>query len=139
MKTTLGNQEKSSAAAGGVQLETETALCQKTLQSLKELGLEMGPTFFPELLDTFEHDTFEHLAVLRAAITGGDTLRLGRESHALKGASLTFGARGMAEISKQLESLGIAYSVVGAPPLLAQLEREFDRVKIEIEQERLTL
>ena len=45
----------------------------------------------------------------------------------------------MADLSKQLESLGIANSTVGAASVLAQMEHEFDRVKNEIEQERLTL
>ena len=136
---TLRNQKSGVAAAGGVPLETEAALCKKTLQGLKELGLDMGPSFFLQLLDTFEHDVVERLSLVRAAITGGDTGRLGRESHALKGACLTIGARQMADLSKQLESLGMANSMVGAPSVFAQMEHEFDRVKNEIEQERLTL
>jgi PAS domain S-box-containing protein len=138
-KKTPGNQKSGVASAGGVPLETEAPLDKKTLQGLKELGLDMGPSFFPQLLDTFELDAVEHLSVVRAAITGGDTRRLSRESHALKGACLTIGARRMADLSKQLESLGIANSMVGAASVLAQLEHEFDRVKNEIEQERLIL
>jgi HPt (histidine-containing phosphotransfer) domain-containing protein len=138
-KKTPGNQKSSVAVKAGVPLETEAPLDKKTLQGLKELGLEMGPSFFPQLLDTFEHDAVEHLSVVRAAITESDTRRLGQESHALKGACLTIGARRMADLSKQLESLGIANSMVGAPLVLAQMEHEFDRVKNEIEQERLTL
>ena len=85
------------------------------------------------------HDAVEHLSVVRAAITESETPRLGRESHALKGACLTIGASRMADLSKQLESLGVANSMVGAASVLAQLEQEFDRVKNEIEQERLIL
>jgi two-component system sensor histidine kinase/response regulator len=91
------------------------------------------------LLETFQHDALEHLAALRSAITGGETGRLRGEAHALKGASLTIGAQGMADICQQLEKLGTAKSVEGAPEELAQLDREFDRVKNEIEQERLSL
>jgi two-component system, sensor histidine kinase and response regulator len=134
-----GNQKSSVAVEVAVPLETEAPLDKKTLQGLKELGLDMGPSFFPQLLDTFGRDALEHLSALRAAITGGDTRRIGRESHALKGACLTIGARRMADLSKQLESLGIANSMVGAASVLAELEREFDRVKKEIEQERLIL
>ena len=139
MKTALSNNNGSGAGTGGVQPESESALCKKTLQKLKELGSDMGASFFPQLLETFQHDALEHLAALRSAITGGETGRLRGEAHALKGASLTIGAQGMADICQQLEKLGTAKSVEGAPEELAQLDREFDRVKNEIEQERLSL
>jgi HPt (histidine-containing phosphotransfer) domain-containing protein len=104
---------------------------------LKELGSEMGASFFPELLETFEHDAIEHFAALRLAIAGCETGRLRGEAHALKGASLTIGAQGMADICQKLENLGNAQSVEGAPEELARLDREFDRVKNEIEEECL--
>jgi PAS domain S-box-containing protein len=117
--------------------ETESGLCKKTLQTLKELGLNMGPTFYPQLLETFDHDAIEHLAVLRSAIAAGETAQLYRESHALKGACLTIGARAMAEICKKLENLGILQSIEGASEEFARLEHEFETVKREIEQESL--
>ena len=97
----------------------------------------MGASFFPELLETFEHDAIEHFAALRLAIAGCETGRLRGEAHALKGACLTIGAQGMADICKLLENLGTAQSVEGAPQELARLEHEFARVKNEIEQESL--
>jgi signal transduction histidine kinase/CheY-like chemotaxis protein/HPt (histidine-containing phosphotransfer) domain-containing protein len=118
-------------------IANESALCKKTLQGLKDLGSDMGPTFYPQLLETFQHDATEHLVILRTAISGGDTGRVAREAHALKGASLTVGAETMAELSKRLENLGAAHSVEGAPATLALLELEFAKVKYEIEQESL--
>ena len=124
--------------AGQVQRATESALCKKTLQTLKELGSEMGPSFFPQLLETFEQDAVAHLAMLRSAIADGETALLRGEAHALKGSSLSIGAQGMAQICQQLENLGNAQSVERAPEELARLDLEFDRVKNEIEQETLT-
>jgi HPt (histidine-containing phosphotransfer) domain-containing protein len=121
-----------------MQRENENALCQKTLQGLKDIGSELGPTFVPQLLETFRQDADEHLVVLRSAIAGGETEQLGRAAHALKGASLTVGAKGMADICKQLENLGAAQNLEDAPAALARLDREFDRVKTEIEHESLT-
>ena len=131
-KRTLVNDRSSTSWNGSVKHESEPALCKKTLQDLTELGLDMGPSFFPELLETFEHDAVAHLAVLRGAIAGCDTGRLAREAHALKGASLTIGAQGMADICSQLETLGTAKSVEGASQELSRLEDEFDRVNNEI-------
>src|SRR5271165_1849978 len=137
VRVALSDSKGSGAGAGGVQPESESALCKKTLRDLKELGAEMGASFFPQLLETFQQDALEHLAALRSAITGGEAGLLRGEAHALKGASLTIGAQGMADICQQLEKLGTAQSVEGAPEELARLDREFDRVKTEIEQERL--
>jgi HPt (histidine-containing phosphotransfer) domain-containing protein len=120
-----------------MQRENENALCKKTLQALKEMGSDLGPSFIPQLLETFRQDAVEHLALLRSAIAGGKTGQLGREAHALKGASLTVGAKGMADICKQLENLGTTQSLEGAPAALERLDREFDRVKNEIEHESL--
>jgi two-component system, sensor histidine kinase and response regulator len=133
----LRTQQIDSAVICGAQPESESALCKKTLEDLRELGLDMGASFFPELLETFEHDAVLHFSALRSAIAGGETGRLRGEAHALKGASLTIGAQGMADICQLLENLGTAQSVQGAPEELARLDREFDRVKNEIEQESL--
>jgi two-component system, sensor histidine kinase and response regulator len=135
--TTMFKNKTSAAGNGGVRPESESALCKKTLQSLKDLGSGIGASFFPELLEAFKHDAVEHLVVLRSAISAGETGRLRGEAHALKGASLTIGAQGMADICQQLENLGLKQSVEGAPEELARLDREFDRVKTEIEQESL--
>ena len=118
--------------------ETERALCGKTLQELKELGSEIGGSFLAQLLETFAADTAQHLAALRSAIAAGETEMLLREAHALRGASLTIGAKSMAALCQHLESLGKARSVEGAAEVLARLQREFQRVENEIAQEALT-
>ena len=134
-KTAFLNSKSTTTATASVQIDNEGALCQKTLQNLRKLGAEMGSSFFPHLLETFVHDAIERLAVLQSAIADGATELLGREAHALKGSSLTIGARGMADICKQLENLGTTHSVVGATEQLSRLEHEFARVKNEIDKE----
>ena len=134
------HHEKTSAAeTSGVLKKSERALCQKTLEDLKELGLDVGPLFLPQLLKTFERDAVEHLIGLRVAIAGDEPGRLRGEAHALKGASLTIGAQGMADFCQQLEIFGRTEKVGGARETLARLEHEFDRVKNEIVLESVTL
>jgi PAS domain S-box-containing protein len=135
VKTILLGNEKRGADAGDVQPESEGALCKETLQSLRELGLDMEESFFTKLLETFEHDATEHIAMLRSVIEAGEIGRIRREAHALKGASLSIGARGMARICQHLENLGTTQSMKGAPEELTQLDREFALVKSEIERE----
>ena len=132
LKATLAKEKSSLSPHGDGQPEAESALSKETLQGLKELGLDMGESFFPELLETFERDAVAHLSVLQTAIAAGETGCLGREAHALKGSSLTIGALAMAEICARIENLGNAKSVDGAAQELSRLECEFDRVKSEI-------
>jgi two-component system, sensor histidine kinase and response regulator len=135
VKTILLGNETSGADAGDVQPESEGALCKETLQILRELGPDIEESFFTKLLETFEHDATEHIALLRSVIAAGETGRIRREAHALKGASLSIGARGMAQICQQLENLGTTQSMEGASEELTQLGSEFARVKSEIERE----
>ena len=137
LKTTLLNTKRDVAGTEEVQTGSEKALCEKTLQDLKNLGVDIGPLFFPELLETYVRDAVKHLAVLQSAIAGDEPGRLGREAHALKGASLTIGAHRMAETCKQLENLGTARSVEGAAELFTRLGHEFEQVKSEIDKENL--
>jgi CheY-like chemotaxis protein len=139
LKTTFLNTKRSAAGTGVVQPESEKALCGKTLQELKNLGMDIGPLFFPQLLETFVQDGVKHLAALQSAIAGDESERLGREAHALKGASLTIGAQGMADVCKQLENLGSARSVQGAAELFAHLGHQFEQVKTEIDKEKENL
>jgi HPt (histidine-containing phosphotransfer) domain-containing protein len=126
-KTTLLRNRKSSGGSGDKLSRSESALCQETLQSLKELGTELGESFFPQLLETFEQNAVEHLAALRSAFADGDTGRLYAAAHAMKETSLAIGAQGMADICQQLENLGTTENVQGPPEEFAQLDREFDR------------
>ena len=130
----LGN-ETSGADAGDVQPESEGALCKETLQSLRKLGLHLEDSFFTKLLETFERDATERMALLRSIIAAGETGRIRREAHALKESSLSVGARGMAHICQKLENLGTVQSMEGAREELTQLDREFALVKSEIERE----
>ena len=139
VKIIMPNEKTIAAETGGVPKKSARALCKKTLEGLRELGSDVGPLFFPQLLETFEHDAIEHLIGLRLAIAGSEPGRLRGEAHALKGSSLTIGAQGMADFCQQLESFGRTENVASAPETLAQLEHEFDRVKNEIELESLTL
>jgi two-component system sensor histidine kinase/response regulator len=135
--TLLHNEARDSGAGSVSQSKSEGALCKETLRSLKEISSDMGESFFPQLLETFEHDVVKHLTALRLAFAGGETGRLHREARALKELSLTVGAHGMADICELMEELGTTESVHGAPEELTRLDREFDRVKEEIGQEML--
>ena len=136
-KTNLLGSEMGDVGQREVPSGNKNALCQETLQNLRELSSEMGAAFLPDLLEEFEHESVKHLAELRSAFAAGETGRFCREAHALKEVSLTIGAQGMAEICAQLENLEITKNEGHSAEELSQLDREFDRVRSEIEQQRL--
>ena len=69
------------------------------------------------------------LTEMRAAIAGGDPLRLQMAAHALKGAATTFAAPGTYEAALRLEEMGRAGELSAAPEALAALKQEFDRLR----------
>jgi two-component system, sensor histidine kinase and response regulator len=117
--------------------EVENVLRKKTLDGLRELGLDIGPSFFRDLLETFEHDALKHITLMRSAAAGGETARLGREAHSLKGASLTVGAGGMADICAELERVEPQRCEEITSLALTRLQREFDLVQKEIELKKM--
>ena len=78
----------------------ESAVREEAPQSLKQLGVTIGDSFFPESIEAFERDAACHLGALRSAIASGDTTRLREKDHESKGASFTVGAPVMSGISR---------------------------------------
>ena len=67
---------------------------------------------------------------LRQAIADQDPAALHHNAHTLKGNSASLGARRLSAMSAELENIGRNGSVEGAPLLLADVEREFKRVRV---------
>ncbi len=112
----------------------ESAICEDTLQRLRELGSNIGDSTSSQLIETFACEAAYHLGALRSAVARGDTKRLREEAHQLKGASRTVGAQVMGGICQQLENPEIAQNAESAAELIVRLEREFDRVKNQIDR-----
>jgi two-component system sensor histidine kinase/response regulator len=133
-KTIPKENERGSRGEVDLISKDKNPLSRKTLECLKELGSEIGPSFLQELLKTFEFDATAHIETMRLAIVGGDTVRFLGEAHALKGSSLTIGALEMAASCQQFENHEIVDSAKATSKAMTQLGREFGRVKKEIEK-----
>jgi len=68
------------------------------------------------------------LEALRQAVTEGQPEQLKRAAHNLKGSSNNLGARTMAALSAELETIGKRGTVEGAAELVTLLEEEYRRV-----------
>jgi two-component system, sensor histidine kinase and response regulator len=73
------------------------------------------------------------LAALRGAAGAGDAAGVREAAHGLKSSSAQIGARGLAELAKELEALGRANELGVARSLVERAFAEFERVRRAIE------
>jgi PAS domain S-box-containing protein len=111
------------------------ALDRAVIAQLRTLAQQTTPALFVRVLEAFLGDAPKYLTDLHAANTRRDAAALARAAHALKGASLNVGAPAMAEMSRQLETAKDTGDGTDTAALLAQLESEFQRVKVELGRE----
>ncbi len=110
--------------------EIEAPLDPEVLAGLRELG---GAEMVAELAEMFYKDASSHLASLREAIEGDDSQLVHRSAHTLKGSSGNMGAKRMAALCAELESVSASGDLARAPELLERLEEEFGRVRPTLE------
>src|SRR6266566_5656955 len=110
------------------QVEPGPALDRAVLSELRQLQGEGEPDIVQELAEAFEFETPPLLEALCQAVAEGQPEQLKRAAHNLKGSSHNLGARTMAALSAELETLGKHGTVEGAAELVTRLEQEYQRV-----------
>ncbi|MFT3721942.1 MAG: Hpt domain-containing protein [Hyphomonadaceae bacterium] len=81
-------------------------------------------------------NTPQVLAEAQLALARHASPQLARAAHTLKGSCANFGAERMREACWKLEQLAGTGSFENAGDLLAQIEKEFNYVRIALERER---
>jgi len=120
---------------GGAQAEAnDGVLDEGKLQELKEVV--GGEEFLCELIEAFLDDAPQLVHDLQQGLECGDTAVLTRAAHSLKSNSADFGAASLTDLCKELEAIGRGGSLNGAAPLIAQVETEFERVKLALNRIR---
>ncbi len=79
------------------------AIDKTTFDELKQIS---GADFINELIDTFLEDAPRLFDELRSAQEAGNADTFRRAAHSLKSNAATFGATQLAELAKELETLG---------------------------------
>ena len=103
----------------------EPTIDPDTYKALQETA---GAEFVVELVDTFFEEAPAMLADLRDAFAARDPEKFRRAAHSLKSNSLTFGARGLGAMARELELAGLERVLDGGPESLAALATEYSRV-----------
>ncbi len=115
--------------AVAAQPPAEGAVDHTVLDGLRELERAGAPGLVKKITDLFLLDTPRQLADLRDSVQKGDSVRLVKVAHTLKGSAANLGAREMVRICAELQVLGEAEDVRIAPSLITDLEIQFEPVR----------
>jgi signal transduction histidine kinase/DNA-binding response OmpR family regulator len=107
----------------------ESAADHIALDGLSELERTGAPGLVKKITDLFLQDTPRQLTDLRNSVQNGDSVRLTKIAHTLKGSAANLGAREMVRICAELQVLGEAENISIAPSLVADLESQFGSVR----------
>ncbi len=106
-------------------MEQETIIDSDTYQQLKD---QVGSDFVIELIDAYAVETADLLNRLQQALAGADVAAFGRLAHSIKTSSASLGALAFAQQARELEMMGKANELAGAPAKVDQLTAAFPKV-----------
>jgi HPt (histidine-containing phosphotransfer) domain-containing protein len=101
--------------------------------ALGQLRATLGEAATAEIVETFLAEGPQLFSALHLAVERGDADGLRRAAHTLKSNAATFGAATLAELCRELETIGEAGTVSGASELLARADAEHERVRSDLE------
>ena len=99
------------------------------LANIRALSRERGDALVQKVIAAYVGDTPTHLQTLRRAIAGQDPGSVRKVAHSLKSSSANVGAETLAQMCKELETLGRADTTEGAAVILIDMEQEFKAVR----------
>ena len=99
------------------------------LENIRALSNDRGNALVHKVIAAYVDDTPGHLRTLRNAITGIDPGKLRKVAHSLKSSSANVGAETLAQMCKEMETLGRTDTTDGAAVILTDMEQEFQAVR----------
>jgi len=99
------------------------------LQMIRTLPGDRGLEVLRKVVDIYLTSTPTLLETMREAESGGDPDKLKAAAHSFKSSSANLGAVRLADVCRELETLGRRGSTEGALPLLRQVEEEYRMVR----------
>jgi len=103
------------------------------LERLDRIG---GREFVLEMIDLFLEHSPQRLASGRAAFEAGELNGVYRAAHSLKSTAANLGARALQSTAERAESRAAAGDTEALGPLLDEMERSFERVRLDLTAER---
>jgi len=104
------------------------------MAAIRALGAPDEPDVYTEVAQLFLADVPIHLSALTTAIAAHNAESVGQIAHRLRGSALEMGALRMAPLCEAIERAARAGSLQHAAATAENLEREFESVRIALEQ-----
>ncbi len=105
------------------------AINRHALENIRALSRDRGDALVHKVIAAYVDDTPGHLLTLRHAIAGLDPGKLRKVAHSLKSSSANVGAEALAQLCKDMETLGRTDTTEGAAVILTDMEQEFQAVR----------
>ena len=102
-----------------------------TFEALKE---SMGADFINELVQAYFEETPLLLDKLRQALASQDCELFRQAAHSIKSTSNSFGALDFGVLARELEMMGRATNLEGAPGKVEALVKDYTVVKMKLEE-----
>jgi CheY-like chemotaxis protein len=99
------------------------------LDNIRALSSDRGDALVQKVVEAYVGDTPQQLQALRRAIAAVDPNNLRKTAHSLKSSSANVGAETLAQLCKEMETLGRTETTEGASGILTDMELEFQAVR----------
>ncbi len=118
--------------------QVESALDPQVLQTFHDMMGESATEMLRQLIDIYLEDTPAMLETLKIALQENNLAALQHTAHTLKSSSAALGAIKFSQLCQDLENLSKSQVTTGLCELVAQIESEYQRVKQEAMNYKLT-
>jgi CheY-like chemotaxis protein/HPt (histidine-containing phosphotransfer) domain-containing protein len=112
--------------------KSETVIDPASLQQLRDIEAASRPGFFADIVGIFCRSADEHLGLLSRSVAEGNTVKVEREAHFIKGSAGNFGAKRVMALCQKLEVTARNNDLVGVRELESKLLEEYQMVKEEL-------
>ena len=102
---------------------------RQALENIRALSADRGDALVQKVIAAYVADTPTHLKTLKTAIAILDAANVRKVAHSLKSSSANVGAEKLAQMCKEMETLGRTESTEGAAVILTGMEQEFQAVR----------
>jgi PAS domain S-box-containing protein len=125
---------------GTPNLESQSVLDRRVLKSLRQMAGTKAAFILSQIINNYLEDTPQLLQNIQDAVVAGDAQALRQSAHTLRSSSANLGAMDLSNLCKELEMMGRAGTLSEASECMAQVEAEYEKVKValQIENEQIS-
>jgi PAS domain S-box-containing protein len=116
-------------------VDSPPVLDRRVLNSLRQMAGTKAATILRQIIEHYREDAPQRLQDIRDAVAAGDAQSLRQSAHSLRSSSANLGAMNLSHLCKELEMIGRAGTTTGGPEWLAQVEAEYEKVKVALQLE----